>query len=59
MFKSIARIELPASNGNVVRFDIGPDGALKVNARKNDHNQSVSVLSEEDKRALIEFLTSN
>ena len=57
MFKSIARKELTASNGNTVRFDFGPDGSLKVNARKGTHNQSVSVLSAEDVADLVKFLS--
>lgn len=56
MFKSIARREFTASNGNTVRFDIGPDGAVKINARKGDHNQSVSVLSAADIAALTAWL---
>lgn len=59
MFKSVARLELPATNGNVVRFDMSPDGELKVNARKGDHNQSVSVISAEDLRALVAFITGD
>jgi hypothetical protein len=58
-FKSIARLELPATNGNTVRFDIGPDGAIKVNARKGAHNQSVSVLTDADRRALLAWLTGD
>lgn len=59
MFKSVARLELTASNGNTVRFDISPEGELKVNARKGTHNQSVSVLSAEDMRALVSFITGD
>ena len=59
MFKSVARREFTASNGNTLRFDIGPDGALKVNARKGDHNQSVSVISFEDRAALVAWLVDN
>ena len=58
MFKSIARFEAVASNGNILRVDIDPQGNVKFNARKGDHNQSVSVLSLEDGKALVEFLTS-
>ena len=58
MFKSIARFEATASNGNTLRVDIDPEGNVKFNARKGDHNQSVSVLSLEDGKALVEFLTS-
>ncbi len=48
MFKSIDRREYTASNGNTVRLDADADGSLKVNARKGNHNQSVSVLSPAD-----------
>ena len=58
MFKSIARFEATASNGNTLRVDIDPEGNVKFNARKGDHNQSVSVLSLEDGKALVEFLTT-
>jgi hypothetical protein len=58
MFKSIARAEYTASNGNTFRVDIAPDGTVKFNARKNDHNQSVSVLSAADAAALVAFITS-
>ena len=57
-FKSIARAEYTASNGNTLRIDIGPDGAVKFNARKGDHNQSVSVISAADVAALVAFVTS-
>lgn len=59
MFKSISRREFTASNGNTVRFDIGPDGSVKVNARKGTHNQSVSVLSADDIAALIAWLSGS
>lgn len=58
MFKSVSRKELTASNGNTVRFDFGPDGSLRVNARKGDHNQSVSVLSKRDVAKLIAWLSA-
>lgn len=57
-FKSIARAEYAATNGNTLRVDVGPDGAVKFNARKGDHNQSVSVISADDAAALIAFITS-
>ena len=56
MFKSVARKEFTAINGNTVRVDIGPDGTVKINARKGDHNQSVSVLSADDAAALVAFI---
>lgn len=58
MFKSIARAEYTATNGNTLRVDVGPAGAVKFNARKGDHNQSVSVISAADVAALIAFITS-
>jgi hypothetical protein len=58
MFKSVARAEYTATNGNTLRVDVGPDGAVKFNARKGDHNQSVSVLSADDAAALVAFITS-
>lgn len=58
MFKSIARADYTATNGNTLRIDIGPDGAVKFNARKGDHNQSVSVISADDVAALVAFITS-
>lgn len=57
MFKSIARAEFTATNGNTVRLDIDPDGNLKVNARKGDHNQSVSVIPAADVAAIVAFIT--
>lgn len=57
MFKSIARMELDATNGNVVRVDFGPDGSVKIAARKGTHNQSVSVLPPKAARALLAFLS--
>lgn len=57
MFKSIARREFTASNGNTVRFDIAADGTLRVNARKGDHNQSVSVLTKADRAKLLKWLS--
>jgi hypothetical protein len=56
MFKSIARTEVTATNGNTVRVDIGPDGSVKINARKGTHNQSVSVLSAEQFAAIAQFV---
>jgi hypothetical protein len=57
VFKSLDRLELTASNGNTVRFDVDPSGAVKVNARKGTHNQSVSVLSREDVETLVAWLS--
>lgn len=56
MFKSIERREFVASNGNTVRFDIGPDGSVKIAARKGEHNQSVSVLGPDAIASLIDWL---
>lgn len=58
MFKSVARTEFTATNGNVVRFDLSPDGDLKINARKGDHNQSVSVIPAGDVAAVVAWLSS-
>jgi hypothetical protein len=55
-FKSIARLEVTATNGNTLRLDVAPDGAVKFNARKGDHNQSVSVIRAEDVAALVAWL---
>lgn len=57
MFKHVARAEFTATNGNTVRFDIDPDGNLKVCARKGTHNQSVSVIPAGDVAAVIAFIT--
>ena len=59
MFKSLDRLEIQASNGNTVRFDVDPDGSIKINARKGTHNQSVSVISLEDAARLVEWITGN
>jgi hypothetical protein len=59
VFKSVDRLELTASNGNTVRFDVGPDGSVKVNARKGTHNQSVSVLSRADVETLVSWLSGS
>ena len=58
MFKSVARIEFTATNGNTVRVDIDADDNVKLNARKGDHNQSVSVISAADAAALVAFITA-
>ena len=42
--KSIARREFVATNGNTVRFDISPDGDLKVSILKNGHFQGVGQI---------------
>ena len=55
-FKSIARREVTATNGNTLRVDVAPDGAVKFNARKGDHNQSVCVIPAEDVAALVAWL---
>ena len=57
VFKSISRYEVTATNGNTVRFDVNADGDLKVNARKGDHNQSVSVILAVDVPAFVTWLT--
>lgn len=57
MFKSVAREEFTATNGNVVRLDIDHGGNLKVCARKGAHNQSVSVIPACDVPAVIAFIT--
>lgn len=57
VFKSISRYEVTATNGNTVRFDVNADGDLKVNARKGDHNQSVSVIPAAEVPAFVAWLT--
>lgn len=57
MFRSVSRLELTATNGNTLRFDVNAEGDLKVNARKGDHNQSVSVIPSGDVAALVVWLT--
>jgi hypothetical protein len=61
MFKSLARIEVTATNGNVVRLDVSPDGDVKVAARKGTHNQSVSVIPADNPLAslLASFIMDN
>lgn len=56
MFKSTSDVEFTASNGNTVRFSRDASGAVRVNARKGTHNQSVSVLSASDIAALAAWL---
>jgi hypothetical protein len=55
-FQSIARREFTATNGNTLRLDVDPEGNVKFNARKGDHNQSVSVIRAEDVAALVAWL---
>lgn len=57
MFKSVARADFAATNGNTIRLDVDPEGNLKINARKGDHNQSVSVIPAGDVAALVAFIT--
>lgn len=42
--KSIARREFTASNGNTLRFDVSPDGDLKVSILKGKHFQGVAQI---------------
>ena len=56
MFRHIRRAEFSATNGNTIRLDIDADGNLKLNARKGDHNQSVSVIPAADVAAVVAFL---
>lgn len=59
MFKSIDRVEFTAANGNTVRFDLSPEGGLKVAAIRNGHFQSTSVLSDDDRAALLAWLVGS
>jgi hypothetical protein len=59
MFKPTSTIEFQATNGNTVRLSADAVAAVRVNARKGSHNQSVSVLTAADARAAAVWLASN
>jgi hypothetical protein len=50
--KSIARKEFTATNGNTLRFDLSPDGEIKIAILKGKHFQGVAQLSAEDSAAI-------
>lgn len=58
MFKATHTIDFTATNGNTVRLSADAVAAVRVNARKGNHNQSVSVLTPADARAAAVWLAS-
>jgi hypothetical protein len=46
--KSIARKEFTATNGNTLRFDVSPEGDVKVSILKNGHFQGVAQIAHMD-----------
>lgn len=54
--KATARIEFTASNGSTSRFELLPDGGMKVASLKNGHFRSTDKLSAEDKATLKAWL---
>jgi hypothetical protein len=46
--KSIARKEFTATNGNTLRFDVSPEGDVKVSILKNGHFQGVAQIAHAD-----------
>jgi hypothetical protein len=46
--KSIARKEFTATNGNTVRFDLSPEGDVKLSILKGKHFQGVAQIPAED-----------
>lgn len=58
MFKADSTIEFLATNGNTVRLSADATAAVRVNARKGTHNQSVSVLTAADARTAAVWLAS-
>ncbi len=46
--KSIKRFEFKATNGNDLRFDLSPDGDIKVSILKGKHFQGVAQIASVD-----------
>jgi hypothetical protein len=46
--KSIARREFPATNGNTLRFDLSPEGDVKVSILKDKKFQGVAQIAQND-----------
>jgi hypothetical protein len=58
--KSIARKEFTATNGNVLRFDLSPDGDLKVSILKGKHFQGVAqIISDDVSNGLVQFILAD
>lgn len=57
IFKAVRQGEFVATNGNTVRIGFDASGNLRINARKGDHNQSVSVIDAATVAAVIAFVT--
>lgn len=57
MFRPVASADFSATNGNTIRLAVDAGGNLKINARKGDHNQSVSVIPAADVAAIVSFIT--
>ena len=51
--KSIKRKEFTATNGNVLRFDMSPDGDVKVSILKGKHFQGVAQIVAADVPELL------
>jgi hypothetical protein len=51
--KSVKRKEFTASNGNTLRFDLSPEGDVKVSILKGKHFQGVAQIDVEDVPELL------
>jgi|688.fasta_scaffold133879_5 hypothetical protein len=56
--KSIARREFVATNGNTLRFDVSPDGDLKVSILKGKHFQGVAQIRPGNAQEFVDAVTS-